>query len=112
MKFSKFMLTLATFGLGVMSAASSYDVKLYDTVWIGATQLKAGEYKVQMLGDKAVFKSGKSVVEVPATMGTNDQKFNFTSLISVDSKLHEIDLAGTKAKILFSGETLSASGSK
>jgi hypothetical protein len=31
--------------------------------------LKAGEYKVEMQGDKAVLKSGKTTIEVPATMG-------------------------------------------
>jgi hypothetical protein len=112
MKFTKLMLTLATLGLGVMSAASSYNVKLYDSVWVGSTQLKAGEYKVEMVGDKAVFKTGKSVIEVPATMGTSDSKYNFTSLVSTDSKLHEIDLAGTKSKIMFSADAPSASGSK
>jgi hypothetical protein len=112
MNFMKLTFGLATLALGVASAASGYNVKLYDSVWIGATQLKAGEYRVEMQGDKALFKSGKSVIEVPATLGKSDQKYNFTSLVSVDSKLHEIDVGGTNAKILFSPEVQSASGSK
>lgn len=112
MTFMKVMFSVVTLALGVASAASSYSVKLYDSVWVGGTQLKAGDYKVEMQGDKAVFKSGKNVIEVPATLGKNDEKYNVTSLVSVDSKLHEIDLGGTNAKIVFSPEAKSASGGK
>jgi hypothetical protein len=107
MKFTK-VITLSAFALGIASAASNYNVKLYEPVYIGATQLKAGEYVVEMKGDKAVFKSGKNVVEVPATMGTSDQKYKFTSFVAVDSKLHEIDFGGTKSKMLFTSEAPSA----
>ncbi len=114
MKFTKMTLGLATLALGVASAASSYSVKLYDPMWIGSTQLKAGEYKVEMQGDKAVFKIGKSVVEVPATLGKSDRKYGSTSFLSENSKLLEIDLGGTTSKIVFSAgpETQSAGGSK
>ncbi len=102
MKFMKMTLGLATLALGVASAATSYNVKLYDPMWIGSTQLKAGEYKVEMQGDKAVFKMGKTVVEVPATMGKGDRKYDATSFVSENSKILEIDLGGTSNKLLFS----------
>jgi len=111
MKFMKLICGVATLALGVASAASAYNVKLYDSVRIGSTQLKAGDYKVEIQDDKAVFKSGKDVVEVPATLGTSDHKYNSTSLVSVDSKLHEIDVGGTTAKIVFNMNQ-SGSGSK
>jgi hypothetical protein len=112
MKFTKLMFAVATLGLGVASAASSYSVKFYDSVWVGGTELKAGDYKVEVQGDKAVFKTGKSVIEVPAALAASDKKYEFTSLVSVDKKLHEIDLGGTKSKIVFSSDVQSASGSK
>jgi hypothetical protein len=102
MKLTKVTLGLATLALGVASAASSYTVKLYDPMWAGTTQLKAGEYKVEMQGDKAVFKSGKQVIEVPATLGTSEQKYKVTSLMSTDKKIQEIDLGGTTSKIVIS----------
>ena len=111
MKLTKLTLGLATLFLGVASAASSYDVKFYDPVWIGATQIKAGDYKVEMQGDKAVFKSGKNVVEVPATIAKSDKKYNFTALSSADSKVSEIDVGGTNVKIMF-GPEVSSSASK
>jgi hypothetical protein len=110
MKLTKVMLSIATLALGVASAASSYDIKLYDPMWVGATQLKPGDYTVEMQGDKAVFKSGKKVIEIPATLGTNDQKFKSTTLLSLDKKIQEIDLGGTKSKIVFTSDTPAAKG--
>jgi hypothetical protein len=112
MKFTKLMFAVATLGLGVASAASSYSVKFYNDMWVGGTELKAGDYKVELQGDKAVFKTGKNVIEVPAALAASDKKYDFTSLVSVDKKLHEIDLGGTKSKIVFNSDVQSASGSK
>jgi len=112
MKLMKMTVGLAALALGVASAASSYTLRLTNSLSIGGTQLKAGDYKVEMQGDKAVFKSGKTMVEVPATLGKSDQKFNFTSFIAQDSKLIEIDLGGTSEKILFGSGAQMAAGSK
>ncbi len=114
MKFTKMTLGIAVFAVGIASAASSYSLKLYDSVTIGGTQLKAGDYKVEMQGDKAVFKSGKNAVEIPATFGTNDKKYSSTSFVSENSKVLEIDLGGTTTKILFgaAGSAQNAGGSK
>ena len=102
MKFMKLTFGLGTLALGIASAGSSYTVKINESVSIGGTQLKPGEYKVEMVGDKAVFKIGKSVVEVPATIGKSDQKYSDTALVSQNSKVVEIDFGGTTTKILFS----------
>jgi hypothetical protein len=95
------VISLATLALGIASAASSYSVKFTDSVWIGGTQLKPGDYKVEMQGDKAVFKSGKNVaVEVPATLEQSDKRYDYTSFLSQDSKVSEIDVGRTNMKIL------------
>jgi hypothetical protein len=102
MKFMKLTFGLGTLALGIASAASSYSVKINESMSIGGTQLKAGEYKVEMVGDKALFKIGKSVVEVPATLGKSDRMYPYTALVTENSKIVEIDFGGTTAKILFS----------
>ena len=66
MKFKRLAFIVATVALGVPSAASSYKVKLDAPLSIGSTELKAGEYKVEMQGDKAVFKTGKTVRQIAA----------------------------------------------
>jgi hypothetical protein len=110
MKCIKFTFGLAVLALGFASAASSHSVDLKKAVTIGGTQLQAGSYRVEMQGDKAVFKTGKSVVEVPATLGTSDQKFGTTGIVTNGAQLVEIDLGGTTEKILFSPKTGESAG--
>jgi hypothetical protein len=102
-KFTTQLFCLATLALGIASAATS-QVTLYDNVSVGRTQLKAGDYTVEMQGDKAVFKSGKMTVEIPATSAKSDQPYSSTVIISQHSQLKEIDLGGTQDKIVFSAE--------
>lgn len=102
MKFTKLTIGLAAFALGIASAASIYDVTLSSSMSVGGTQLKAGSYKVEMQGDKAVFKMGKTSVEVPAKLEKSDQQYQNTAIVSSGDKLVEIDLSGKAGKILFS----------
>src|SRR5579863_2163335 len=100
MKCVKFALGLTTLALGLVSAASHYNLNLDSAQWAGDKQLKPGSYRVELMDGKAVFKAGKTVVEVPATTQTADRKFLLTSYQSVDSKIVEIDLGGTNTKVV------------
>jgi len=104
MRLTKLAFGLTALALGLASAASSHSFDLKKPVTIGSTQLQPGRYRVEMQGDKAVLKTGKSVVEVPATLGKSDQKYGTTGIVTVGPKLVEIDLGGTTEKILFSTE--------
>ena len=109
----RFVFGVCALALGVASAASSHHkVTLDRPLTIGGTELKAGEYSVEMQGGKAIFKSGKSVIEVPATTGKSEQKYYRTSLVIDGSKLQEIDFEGTTESILFHANGVGASGSK
>ena len=110
MKSMKLIFGLTPFALGLASAASSHSVDLKKSVTIGSTQLQPGSYRVEMQGDKAVFKAGRTVVEVPATLGTSDQKFGTTGIVTNGAQLVEIDLGGTTEKILFSPKTGESAG--
>jgi hypothetical protein len=100
----------AALALGLASAASSHSIDLKKTVTIGTTQLQPGSYKVEMQGDKAVFKTGKNVIEVPATVGNSDQKFGTTGIVTSGAQLVEIDLGGTTEKIVFTPKTGESAG--
>ena len=110
MRIIKLTVGFTALALGLASAASSHSVDLKKTVTIGSTQLQPGSYKVEMQGDKAVFKSGKNVVEVPATLGNGDQKFGTTGIVTNGAQLVEIDLGGSTEKILFSPKTGESAG--
>ena len=112
MMFRKLAFGVSTVALGLASAAAPYKVKIEAPLSIGSTELKAGEYKVEMQGDKAVFKTGKTVIEVPATTGKSEHKYYRTSVVTEGSKLQEIDFGGTTESILFNANGISATGTK
>lgn len=100
MKISKLAFAITTFAIGIASAASAYTVTLSSATRVGQTELKPGDYKVTIEGDKAIFKSGKNVVEVPVTVETGSKKYSNTMLDSTGSQLDDIMLGGTNMKIV------------
>lgn len=100
----KAIAVLFALGLSVAFAASSYRVTLYKATTVNGTQLKPGDYKLQLDGDKVVLKQGKTTVETNVTVQTGTQKFDMTSVSYNGDKadqIEEIRLAGTGTKLLF-----------
>jgi hypothetical protein len=101
---NKLVLCLATAGLALASA-KSYSVNLYDSVMAGKTELRAGQYRVEVMDQKAVITNGKTRAEAPVTVGNAEKKFTTTQvLISKDGpkpRIREIDLGGTTTKLMF-----------
>jgi hypothetical protein len=100
----KLLMVFATVALVVASAGPRvYRVLLSNPAWVNGTELKAGEYRVEMEGDKAVFRSGKTVVEAPAKAEENDRKYDKTSLrlVGDQQKITEIQVGGTNVRIVF-----------
>ena len=112
MKSTVRLFCLSALAVGIACAASPYRVKIYRPTVVGTTELSAGDYKVEMQGDKAVFTSGKKSVQVPATLEKGDKKFPVTTYTALDSKIKQIELGGTTDKIIFATESASSSGTK
>jgi hypothetical protein len=109
MKLAKLSLGFATLALGVASAASSYKVTIPSDIWAGDTQLKAGDYKVQVEGNQATFMHGKQTIQVPASVEKTTLKTAETTLESSGTKLQAIDIGGTTMKIVIKpGKTAGA----
>jgi hypothetical protein len=99
--------------MGIAMAASSYKITIYAPVIAGNTQLAAGQYLVEVKGDKVVLSQGKKTVEIPATVEkAGEKKFSATTYVTEDSKIKEIDLAGTTDKVVFSASAAANSGTK
>jgi hypothetical protein len=102
----KLILAFTSIALAIASAAApSYRIKLFQPSVIAGTELKPGEYKIELEGEKAVLKSGKNVVETKVKVETADQKFAATTVrySNGDGKYHvqEIRLGGTNKKLIF-----------
>jgi hypothetical protein len=100
----KLMLTFATIALATASAAS-YRVTVYQPSVVGGTELKPGDYKIELKDNKAVIKTGKETVEAPVKVETGDQKFNSTAVRYQNDggkmKVNEIRIGGTNTKLVF-----------
>jgi hypothetical protein len=116
MKINKLMLGACVFALGIATAASTYHLRLSDTTWVGQTQLKPGEYEVKVDGDKITFKQGKNVVAVSAKIETNAFKYADTQTdvktVNGQAKLLELDLGGTKSKIMLTDASAVEAGTR
>jgi hypothetical protein len=95
---------LALCALALTAVGASTHVTITGPTWVGTNELMPGDYTVEVQGDKAVMKSGKNVVEVPAKVETETSKYPVTSLHTSNAggknTLEEIWLGGTKTKIV------------
>ncbi len=103
----KLTLLLMTVALAVVSAATThYSLKIGSPTWVGNTELKAGTYRLEIDGGKAMILQGKKMVaEVNATMEEAPNKYAVTSLIldkadASHPKLQEFHVGGSRTRIL------------
>ncbi|PWU05960.1 MAG: hypothetical protein C5B47_08240 [Verrucomicrobia bacterium] len=97
------LFAFATVGLMVASAAGSYQVTLYAPGVVNGSELKAGEYKLQVEGDKAILRQGKVKTEANVKVEDLDKKVSSTTVKYVNGQIAEIRLGGTKTKLVFAG---------
>jgi len=95
------LLGFASVALAVASAAS-YNVTFYQPVTINGSQLKPGDYKLELKDNNtAVLKQGKSVTEASVKVENDSQKFSRNAVRMNGEKLEEIRLGGTSTRVVF-----------
>src|SRR6202451_2297702 len=93
------LLGFATAALAVASAASSYSVTFYQPVTVNGTELKAGDYKLELKDNgMAVIKQGKVMTEAPVKIENESEKFSRSSGRINGNKVEEIRLGGTSMR--------------
>lgn len=107
----KLALCVVTLGMAIAQAATSTNVQLINPMTAAGTDLKAGDYKVQVDGNSVTFKAeNKKAITVPATTTTGGEKFRYTTMESEGNTLKAIHVGGTDTTITFT--STSASNSK
>ena len=100
------LLLFAALGLSIASA-KSYEITLDSNAKVGAVELKPGKYNVSVMDSSKVrfTATNGQAVEASATVTTSDKKFQATQIdlkqVNGTAQVNEIDLGGTKTKILF-----------
>jgi hypothetical protein len=101
----KGLLCFALVAWAAVAGAKSYTVSLFEPAMIGGTELKPGEYKVEVLDQKAVIRNGKTHGEFPVKVENSDSRYGTTTVrfSNGDGKMHiqEIHLGGTTTKLIF-----------
>ncbi len=95
------LLGFASIALGVASAAGSYTVTFYQPVTINGSELKAGDYKLELKDKTAVIKQGKTVKEAPVTIATGPEKYQRTTVRRSGMQVEEIRIGGTNIRVVF-----------
>ena len=102
----KLVLSVIAFAGMAMAAGKTYNVKLFDPAMVANTELKPGEYRVEVNDQTAVIKSGKINKEAPVKVETSDSKYDTTTVrLSSGAKpqIQEIRIGGTRTKLVFKG---------
>src|ERR1700751_1486223 len=90
---------------------NTHSVEIFDSVQIGTTELKPGNYRGEWQGsgpavEVSFLRNGKTVVTVPGTLKTNDDQVTEDSILTVatgtgTSMLKEIDFRHLKQALVF-----------
>ncbi|MGO4884509.1 MAG: hypothetical protein ACLP59_27370 [Bryobacteraceae bacterium] len=86
------------------ASAKSFTVTFSEPAMVGATQLKAGDYKVEVQSDKVVLKHGHETAEAAIKAVTMEKKYDATSIsmakVNGTNRLEEIEIGGTHTKLV------------
>lgn len=109
------MICMAAMTMAVAQAAT-YKVQLFQPSTVAGSELKPGEYSIEVNDSTAVIKKGKESVQAPVRVESVDNKYSSTSVRYANSdgkyKVQEIRLGGTKTKLVFTGEAQPAGGAQ
>lgn len=95
-----------------MAATNGYHVEIFEDSVVEGKSLKTGEYRIEMQNDMAVIKQGKKTIEVPAHSESVTNKFPATEFLYDNDKLQEIDLGGSRVKIIFGSADTKTDGAQ
>src|SRR5579863_2290972 len=100
-----FLLGFASLALVVASAASTYNVTFYQPVMVNGSELKPGDYKLELKDKTVMIRQGKSITEAPVTVATENQKFQRTAVRLNGMQVEEIRIGGTNTRLVFDKPT-------
>lgn len=100
----KFLLAFTTAALAISSAAT-HRITLFQPTQINGTELKPGEYKMEIKDNKVTLLQGKSTVQADVTVQNVENKYN-TNAVRYNTAggrnaVQEIHVGGTKMKLVF-----------
>jgi hypothetical protein len=103
---TKMFLTSFLLAALAVASAKTYNVNFDRPVTVAGTELNAGNYRLDLAGDKVVITNGKQSVESAVKVEEAGSRFHTTSVrmsgAAGKTLVQEIHLGGTKTKLVFS----------
>jgi len=88
-----------------VACAKTYAVTLFQPSVVAGTELKPGEYQLELKDSTVVLKNGKHKVQATVRVENVDGKFGSTAVRYTNGgdefRVQEIRLGGTKLKLVF-----------
>ncbi len=104
----KILVLCAVMALAAVASAKSYSITLLEPSVIGGTELKPGDYTLELKDEKVVIRKGKQMSEAPVKVENSDAKYSTTTVRynTADGKyrIQEIHLGGTNMKLIVHAE--------
>jgi hypothetical protein len=104
----KILVLFTALGLAAVASAKSYDITLYEPSVIGQTELKPGDYTLEVKAEKVIIRRGRQMGEAPVRVETADSKYSSTTVRyrNGDGKYHiqEIHVGGTNMKLVVNAD--------
>jgi hypothetical protein len=112
MRIAKFVVCLGFMAALLASAATRYNVSFRSAAVIAGTEVKPGDYSVELSGSKAMIRGTKQTVEASVQVQQGEQKYSDTTVrynvVDGKYKVSEIHLGGTKTKLVFDTDSAAA----
>ena len=88
-----------------VACAKTYWVTFYQPSVVAGVELKAGEYRLDLNGDKVILKNGKHVAQSTVKVEENGEKYSRTAVRYTNGNgkliVQEIRLGNTNLRIVF-----------
>jgi hypothetical protein len=98
------VLSVVAFAGLALASTKSYTVSLFFPVKLGTTELKAGDYRLEVADNKVVLRSGKVRTEAVVRVEETGERFERTTVRVTGSageqRIQEIRLGGTHTKLI------------
>jgi len=100
----KALLLVCVLATMALASTKSFNVTFYEPSVVGGTELKAGDYRVELKDTKLVIKHGRESTETDVKVETNGTKYSSTTVRYADAdgkkKVEEIRIGGTNMKLV------------
>jgi hypothetical protein len=100
----KILALFAVMALAAVASAKSYSITLLEPSVIGPTELKPGEYTLELKDEKVVIRKGKLKSEASVKVENADAKYPATTVrcdtANGKNRIQEIHLGGTNMKLI------------